>query len=111
MVDISMVMRSFAALGAVDNLPNAVRGTLIYYHQCISRNRRYLLAYVTHRLERVRNLKWEIGFVIPPDIRKILSEPENDYFMEYNSIINDYSAEIGVDLSSDLEVSLYYRFT
>lgn len=44
--------------------------------------------------------------MIPAKIRSIISERESDYFMEYNKVVTSYCNNIGLDLTSDLEVSI-----
>ena len=90
--------------GTLDNIPESLKGSLVYYHQCLYRNRRCLLGYFLHRLVKVRTLLWETGPVIPADVRAILSDRENDYFMEYSRIMSGYCLDMGLDLASDLEV-------
>ena len=70
----------------------------------IFRLTRYLFAYLNHRMDHIRELRWEVGAVLPTAVQPKLSARENDYFMEYNNLINDYCADIMVDLASDLEV-------
>ena len=38
-------------------------------HYALVRNRRNLLAYVWNRLERVKNLRWDFGSILPPDVK------------------------------------------
>ena len=89
----------------IDSMPESLKGSIVYYHQCLNRDRRVLLAYLVHRLEKIRALKWETGPVIPSKVRSLLSDRESDYFMEYNKVVTSYCNDIGLDLTSDLEVS------
>lgn len=86
------------------NLPDASRVGFQYNRICLERNFRYLLSYYTHRLSKLRNVRWESGTVLPESIRRTtLSGQELDYFSTYNKLLSDYNEEIGLDLSSDLE--------
>ena len=38
-------------------------------HAAIERNKRCLLAYISHRAERVRDMRWNFGAVLPPDVK------------------------------------------
>lgn len=96
--------------GEVNDLPNPEKVKLVYQHQCLSRNRRYIFAYLNHRLGKIRNLRWEIGAVVPENIGPKLSSRENDFFMEYNNILTDYCATIQLDLTSDLEVGTDFGY-
>ncbi len=91
--------------GTIDSIPESLKGCLVYYAQCMYRNRRYLLAYSSHRLHRIRELLWETGPVIPADLREYLSDRENEYFTAYTDIMNSYCSEVGLQLASDLEVN------
>jgi hypothetical protein len=55
-------------------------------------------------MDHVRELRWETGAVLPAHIQPKLSPRENDFFMEYNNLVNDYCSDTMVDLASDLEV-------
>jgi hypothetical protein len=68
-------------------------------------------SYVNHRLVKTRELYWETGPVIPDRIRnETLSSKENDYFTAYCNILSEYSESMGgIDLLSDIEVSLFMR--
>jgi hypothetical protein len=59
-------------------------------------------------MDHVRELRWETGAVLPAHVQPKLSPRENDFFMEYNNLINDYCTEAMVDLASDLEVAAHY---
>ena len=62
-------------------------------------------SYLTHRLSKVRGLRWETGPVIPDKIRHdTLSARENDYFGSYNSLLADYLQDTDLDLTTNLEV-------
>eukprot|EP01041_Mallomonas_annulata_P002210 gene2210-4298_t len=89
---------------AIDDISDSLKVSLVYYHQCLYRDRRYMYAFFQHRMSRVRRLRWETGPVLPENIRPILSDRENDYFMEYNTLLSDYCKSIGnIELTSDLE--------
>jgi hypothetical protein len=94
--------------GEVNDIPDSEKVKLVYQHQCLSRNRRYIFAFLNHRLGKIRNLRWETGAVVPENIGPKLSPRENDFFMEYNNILTSYCGEIQLDLTSDLEVSEWY---
>ena len=92
--------------GDTSEIPDPEKVAMVYSHQCLSRNRRYVFAYVDHRLSKIRKLRWETGAVVPDHIAPKLSPRENDYFMEYNELLTEYCNAIQLDLTSDLEVSL-----
>ena len=98
-------IHDIAKMGEVADMPDSEKVTLVYSHQCLTRNRRYVFAYLNHRIKKIRNLRWETGAVVPENIGPKLSSRENDFFMEYNNILTAYCSEIKLDLTSDLEVS------
>lgn len=66
-----------------------------FYHIGIRQNKRCLLAYHAHRLERLKDLYWSSGGALPhilmdSDIRSKMSPHEVDFLREYNSMISDY---------------------
>lgn len=90
----------------LDGAPDSVKIGLMYHNTCLRRNLRYLLSFQTHRLLKLRGLRWESGSVLPEGLRRTtLSSPEHDYFSAYNKLLLDYCNEdaVGIDLSSDLE--------
>lgn len=80
---------------------------LNYRHAALQRNKRCLLAYLYERLRRIRNLRWDYGPVIPPDIKANLCEPEINYFNNYSKSLASYMMSIGdgegIDLTIDLK--------
>ena len=80
----------------------------VYFSQCLDRNKRYMLSYHLHRLEKIRELRWKTGAVLHDEVRERLSTSEIEYFSSYNNILSDYNLSLGVDLSNDVEVSCEY---
>mmetsp|Transcript_26320 Transcript_26320/g.26570 ORF Transcript_26320/g.26570 Transcript_26320/m.26570 type:complete len:192 (+) Transcript_26320:49-624(+) len=88
----------------VEEIPDSVKVLLVYHHQCLSRNRRYLNAFLQHRLSRVRQLRWETGAVLPENLRPNLSDRENEYFAAYSGVLSEYCERIGdIDITTYLE--------
>ncbi len=75
-----------------------------YSQICAKRNIKYMHAYFTHRLGKLRGLRWETGALLPDKLQKdTLSTREQDYFHAYNKCLTKYNEDIGIDLTSDLE--------
>jgi hypothetical protein len=112
MDDLFTNIYSLAQGGELANISDADKVSLVFYNQCLSRNRRYIFAYLEHRLEKIRGIRWETGAVLPQNVRPKLSARESDFFVEYNNILTDYCSHVKMDLTSDLQVLLapYYRF-
>jgi len=91
-------------MAQLDTQPDSVKVGLQYHVTCLKRNLRYMQSFYTHRLAKLRSVRWDSGAVLPANLsRSILSAPELDYFSAYNKIVSDYNESVGLDLSSDLE--------
>ncbi len=89
-----------------DNEDNNVEFKLptLYHTLCMRRNMKYLYCYINYRLSKISSLRWETGTVLPDRIRHdTLSAVENNYFVEYNKILTEYNALMGLDMTADLE--------
>jgi GINS complex subunit 1 len=88
----------------VRDIPSEEKPLAVYLLACFNRNIRYSHAYFTHRLGKIRSLRWETGSILPDRLQKdTLSSHEKDYFHFYNKLITSYNEAVGVDLASDLE--------
>lgn len=76
-------------------------------HSALERNKRCLLAYINHRTNCIRELRWQFGAVLPPSIKSNLCEAEVAFFQRYNRELAAYMRSIGdgigVDLMTDLQ--------
>ncbi|XP_014291100.1 DNA replication complex GINS protein PSF1 isoform X2 [Halyomorpha halys] len=61
----------------------------------LERNKRCLLAYQWNRLQKLRQMRWEFGSVLPPDLKTHLSEGEVTWFNKYNKCLTSYMKSIG----------------
>ncbi|KAF5369471.1 hypothetical protein D9758_002715 [Tetrapyrgos nigripes] len=82
-----------------DNPPPA----LLIIQTAISRNKRCLLAYHSHRVDRLRDMYWAVGGALPhllsnQDIRSKLSPYEVDYLRQYNSSVMEFRSEFSHEL-------------
>ena len=75
-------------------------------HTCDSDNStvgdRCLLAYLSSRAERVQELRWQFGAVLPSEVRHNLAEPELELFTKYSRNLAGYMRSVGADLTADL---------
>ncbi|KAJ3715359.1 hypothetical protein EV361DRAFT_815766 [Lentinula raphanica] len=76
---------------------------LLIIQTAVSRNKRCLLAYHSHRVERLRDLYWAVGGALPhilnnQDIRSKLSPHEVDYLRQYNSFVMEFRSEFSHEL-------------
>ncbi|ETI40428.1 hypothetical protein F441_21990 [Phytophthora nicotianae CJ01A1] len=76
---------------------------LVVNHQCLLRNKRCLIAYVHHRMEKIKALRWETGTIIPAQLAQNLCQREVQFFNQYDQLLTDYMAEFELDLSADMK--------
>ncbi|GLE04830.1 hypothetical protein PINS_up013809 [Pythium insidiosum] len=74
---------------------------LIVNHQCLLRDKRCLLAYIHARLEKIKNLRWETGTIVPAHLAPNLSQKEMQFFHSYDQLLTDYMADFEIDLTAD----------
>ncbi|PCH41972.1 hypothetical protein WOLCODRAFT_72510 [Wolfiporia cocos MD-104 SS10] len=88
---------------ADQDTPDAILPTVLLYQTAINRNKRCLLAYHAHRIERLKDLYWQVGGALPlllsmpaatssnsasdgaNDVRAKLSPHEVDFLRSYNA--------------------------
>ena len=76
---------------------------LLIIQTAINRNKRCLLAYHSHRVDRLRDMYWAVGGALPhilsnQDIRGKLSPHEVDYLRQYNSSVMEFRSEFSHEL-------------
>ncbi|XP_014219234.1 DNA replication complex GINS protein PSF1 [Copidosoma floridanum] len=69
--------------------------TLVVRHYAINRNKRCLLAYLYHRVRRLRQVRWELGSILPTEISANLINPEVQWFQAYNKSLATFMKSIG----------------
>lgn len=92
-----------------DDVPKEVAAGLCLYNELIDRNRRCLLAYLNYRMQRIAELRWEVGLGVPKEKMDKLHEQEVQYFHLYNEYLDTYmkhylpSCKGPLDLTADCE--------
>ncbi|URE37613.1 DNA replication complex GINS protein [Musa troglodytarum] len=76
-------------------------GAFIHHHSLL-RNKRCLMAYMQNRAEIVRSLRWQLGPVLPEEIKAKMSYSEEVYFVDHSNAIESYMSEMDVDLTADM---------
>ncbi|XP_066583325.1 DNA replication complex GINS protein PSF1-like [Prorops nasuta] len=66
-----------------------------FRHTALLRNKRCVLAYLYNRMKRLRQMRWEIGSILPPEISTNLLSSEIQWFNNYNKILATYMRSIG----------------
>uniref|UniRef100_A0A224XXE4 DNA replication complex GINS protein PSF1 n=1 Tax=Panstrongylus lignarius TaxID=156445 RepID=A0A224XXE4_9HEMI len=73
----------------------------------LERNKRCLLAYQWNRLQRLREMRWEFGTILPSDIKMNLSEGEVVWFNKYSKALANYMKTLGgrngLNLAQDMK--------
>jgi GINS complex subunit 1 len=72
------------------------------------RNKRCFLAYLMERARRIQKLRWEVGGVIPEDIKKNMAKTEIEYFSRYDKLLGNYMRSFATTLDMDLTANLYH---
>jgi GINS complex subunit 1 len=77
-------------------------GLTVHFESC-KRNKRCLIAYLQHRLYKIRALRWETGRVVPENLRHTISRREHDYYDGYDTLLVDYMKSVGDNLTADMK--------
>lgn len=88
----------------------AVTPAILIYQTAILRNKRCLLAYHKHRMDRLRDMYWSAGGALPhilsnQDIRSKLSPHEVDFLRQYSTSVMDYRAGFSNELDITASVT------
>ena len=75
-------------------------------HACLEQNQRCLLAYVYNRMLKIKEYRWQVGSVLPPDFKLCLCEQEVQWFNRYNRSLGSYMRSVG-DSGLDLTQHLH----
>ncbi|KAG8835848.1 DNA replication protein psf1 [Serendipita sp. 399] len=94
--DLSRITADYEAEGS--QVPPGVMAAASFYHVALRRNKRCVLAYQNHRLEKLRELYWGAAGSLAhllgdQDIRSRLSPHEVDFLRSYNDIVQDFRAD------------------
>lgn len=91
---------------------DAVSPSLLIYQTAIVRNKRCLLAYHMHRMDRLRDMYWACGCALPhilsnTSLRSKLSPHEVDFLRQYNTSIMEFRASFSSDIQErDVDVDI-----
>lgn len=87
-----------------DGIPQECRPAMLLHEAAIKRNKRCLLAYHAHRLEKLKALRWDTCAALPVNVRTLLSEKEVDFYTEYDKLVSRFNSSLGVlDLNSYMQ--------
>lgn len=68
---------------------------LTVFRAAIVRNRKCLLAYLQHRSEKIRSLRWRIGTQLAPKFRDRMCPDEHKFFSQYDNLVTEYLNAVG----------------
>ena len=51
------------------NKETPARAAMVLRHTALERNKRCLLAYLNHRVNKIRDMRWQFGAVLPNDVK------------------------------------------
>ncbi|CAK4691659.1 unnamed protein product [Aphanomyces euteiches] len=86
----------------IENHPTEHCG-LVVNHQCLMRNKRTALTYINHRINKIKQLRWQTGSVVPENLAPVLCAREMQFFQSYDQGLNDYMSAFKIDLSADIQ--------
>jgi GINS complex subunit 1 len=94
---------------ALDAGAPALTAPLLAYQTAINQNKRCLVAYHAHRLDRLRGMYWAVGGALPhllaaEDTRSKLSPHEVDFLRAYNASILELRTDFSeLDIMANVE--------
>lgn len=77
---------------------------VLLHHQSLQRNKRVCLAYLNERIERVKKISWEMGYV-PQRLKPNLCAAEIFFFSEYSKLLRAYGRHFDRGISVHLDLS------
>ncbi|CAL7934568.1 unnamed protein product [Xylocopa violacea] len=75
-------------------------------HIALTRNKRCVLAYIYNRMRKIRELRWELGSILPPEINSNLLNAEVQWFQSYNKSLATYMRSLGEDHGFNLTANI-----
>ncbi|KAG0555198.1 hypothetical protein M758_12G154200 [Ceratodon purpureus] len=87
--------------GQITSVDENYNGAVIH-HQSILRNKRCLLAYMYHRANRLQRLRWQLGAVLPEDVKGLLHPSEKEFVKSYSEALSSYMTKLDIDLTVDI---------
>ena len=72
-------------------VPIEMRPVMLLHEVSIKRNKRCLLAYHAHRIDKLRALRWETAGNLATPMKFVLSEAEVDFFHEYDKLASRHA--------------------
>lgn len=82
-----------------DEPPPSVMCEVQIYHTAAQHNKRSVLAYLSHRIDRLKDAYWASGGALPhvlndAEMRQNMSPQEVDFIRGYNSLVMEYRSDV-----------------
>lgn len=87
-----------------DNI--ALLPSVQFRHIALTRNKRCILAYIYNRMRKLRELRWELGSILPPEINSNFLNAEIQWFQTYNKSLATYMRSLGEDQGFNLTATM-----
>ena len=100
--DLMQEIRGLMGEEDLADLTDPVKFSLSVHHATILRNKRSLLAYANHRVGTMKQMRWELGPMLPDEIRSNMAREETQFFQKYDELLTRYIQETEIDIMSDL---------
>ena len=68
-----------------------------------------MLVYLNERMNRIKDLRWQIGTGLPDNVSSNLSHGERAFFTKYSENLNEYMREVDLNLTLDLEPPKHHK--
>ncbi|XP_011648205.1 DNA replication complex GINS protein PSF1-like isoform X1 [Pogonomyrmex barbatus] len=92
---------------AIQNEGNTTLLPSVHFrHTALLRNKRCVLAYLYHRIRRLRQMRWELGSILPAEITTNLLNAEIQWFQNYNKSLATYMRSIGDNHGLNLTMNM-----
>jgi len=69
------------------------------HRQANRRNKRCVLAYLNHRIDKLRALWWDTGSVLPEELKQVLSGEELAFFSAYDELLTSHITALDLQLT------------
>ena len=64
------------------------KAAMMLRHTTLERNKRCLLAYLNHRIEKIRDMRWQFGAVLPSDVKVLVGIFSKHSILEFQKTID-----------------------
>ena len=80
---------------------------MVLFHKSILRNKRCVLSYLEHRIEKITRSRFEVGSVLGSEMSLKMSGSEKQFFNDYNQLLDTYMEAVDIDLANVTILTLF----